>query len=265
MMYLTAQSRAGNKPPGQSACSRLRVVVLGYLIRGPIGGMAWHHLQYVLGLMQLGHEVLFLEDSDNYPSCYDPSTHSIGTDPTYGLRFAEHAFSTLGLTECWAYFDAHQSCWHGPAAAKAVSFCNDAEVLLNVSGVNPIRSWLEQIPVRVLIDTDPVYTQIRHLKDAAAYAQAARHNAFFSFGELIESSESAIPKDQFDWRRTHQPVVLDRWPFSNGPADGPFTTIMQWDSYPAVEWNGHRFGMKNESFDVIRDMPFAREFRWKWL
>jgi hypothetical protein len=127
-------------------------------------------------------------------------------------------------------------------------------MLINVSGVNPIRSWLASIPVRVLIDTDPVFTQCRHLNDAGAYAKAARHNAYFSFGELIETSESAIPEDQFGWRRTRQPVVLDLWPFSEGPADGAFTTIMQWDSYPAVEWNGHRFGMKSESFDVLRDV-----------
>ena len=29
---------------------RLRIIVLGYIVRGPMGGMAWHHLQYVMGL-----------------------------------------------------------------------------------------------------------------------------------------------------------------------------------------------------------------------
>jgi len=53
---------------------RLRVIVLGYIVRCPLGGMAWHHLQYVLGLHQLGHDVWFVEDSDDVPwSCYDPT------------------------------------------------------------------------------------------------------------------------------------------------------------------------------------------------
>jgi hypothetical protein len=255
MVTLKAQSSAGIKPPTQCASGRLRIVVLGYIVRGPIGGMAWHHLQYVLGLKQLGHEVLFLEDSDDYPSCYDPSNHSIGTDPTYGLRFAERAFDQLGLRDCWAYFDGHHTGWNGPASDNALSFCNDAEVVLNVSGVNRIRSWHRQIPVRVLIDTDPIFTQIRHLKDAEAYARAAKHNAFFSFGELIHSSDSAIPNDGFDWHPTRQPVVLDAWPFSKGPTDRPFTTVMQWESYPAIEWNGQRFGMKGDSFSVLDDLP----------
>ena len=44
--------------------AQLRVVVWGYIVRGPLGGLAWHHLQYVLGLSQLGHDVWFVEDSD---------------------------------------------------------------------------------------------------------------------------------------------------------------------------------------------------------
>jgi hypothetical protein len=36
-----------------------RIIVLGYIVRGPIGGMAWHHLQYVLGLHRLGFDVYF--------------------------------------------------------------------------------------------------------------------------------------------------------------------------------------------------------------
>ena len=63
------------------AAGRLRVVVLGYIVRGPLGGLAWHHLQYVLGLARLGHEVLFLEDSDDYPSFADASADFIYEPP----------------------------------------------------------------------------------------------------------------------------------------------------------------------------------------
>ncbi len=242
----------------QPMCSRqssLRIVVLGYVVRGPIGGMAWHHLQYVLGLTQLGHDVLFVEDSDDYPSCYDPSAHTVGVDAAYGLRFASTAFESLGLENRWAYYDAHQKRWHGPASNNALAFCNDAELLINVSGVNPVRPWLEDIPVRALIDTDPVFTQIRHLKDESANRRAAQHNAFFSFGELIGTSQSAVPNDHFPWQPTRQPVVLEAWPFTVGPASGAFTTVMQWESYPAIEWNGQRFGMKSESFEILSELP----------
>ena len=75
----------------------IRVVVLGYIVRGPLGGLAWHHLQYVAGLARLGHDVWFIEDSDDYPACYDPSIDGIGTDPAYGLDFAKRAFERLSL------------------------------------------------------------------------------------------------------------------------------------------------------------------------
>src|SRR5215218_6612891 len=101
----------------------MRILVLGYLIRGPLGGMAWHHLQYMLGLAELGHDVYFLEDSDDYASCYDPRTNDAHADPSYGLAFAVAAFTRLGLSERWAYHDAHRGRWLGPAGALAIELC----------------------------------------------------------------------------------------------------------------------------------------------
>ncbi len=66
---------------------RFRIVVLGYIVRGPLGGPAWHHLQYVMGLATLGHDVYFMEDSDDVPwSCYDPVRNVTDTDPSYALE-----------------------------------------------------------------------------------------------------------------------------------------------------------------------------------
>ncbi|HEX5472956.1 MAG TPA: hypothetical protein VFW73_13775, partial [Lacipirellulaceae bacterium] len=208
-----------------------------------------------LGLHRLGHEVLFLEESDDYPSCYDPTTHQVGTDPTYGLSFAKRAFSELGIGSGWAYYDAHQKRWRGPAAEMVDEFCGDADALIDVSGVNRVLPVLQHIPIRILIDTDPAFTQIRHLTNEAARSRASQHNVFFSFGEAIETGESTVPDDGFHWHATRQPVVLDVWPRSDGPNRGAFTTVMQWESYLPVEFDGRRFGMKSESFNMVRDVP----------
>ena len=153
---------------------RIRIVVLGYVVRGPIGGMAWHHLNYVRGLADLGHEVLFLEDSDDYPSCYDPSRFVTDCDPAYGLGFARKAFAEIGMDDCWCYHDAHKNRWFGPAAERALAFCRDADLVINVSGVNPLRDWTAAIPVRAFIDTDPLFTQAKHIEDPAALALALK-------------------------------------------------------------------------------------------
>ncbi len=79
-------------------CERLRILILGYIVRCPFGGMAWHHLQYVMGLHNLGHEVYFLEDSDDTPfCCYDPTRGVTDANPTYGLKFAADTFKQVGL------------------------------------------------------------------------------------------------------------------------------------------------------------------------
>ena len=150
----------------------LRIIVLGYLVRGPLGGLAWHHLQYVLGLARLGHDVHFLEDSDDYPSCYDPSRDAVDSDPSYGLRFTAHAFDTLGMPDRWAYYDAHTSRWLGPAAPRALDICANAELLLNIPGVNPLRPWLAQVPHRAFIDNDPAFTRSATSTDPVAHALA---------------------------------------------------------------------------------------------
>ncbi len=235
--------------------SRLRIAVLGYIVRGPIGGMAWHHLQYVLGLARLGHDVRFIEDSDDYPSCYDPGRGVVDENPAYGLEFAAAAFGRIGLPLCWAYHDAHTAQWHGPAADSIITWISRADMLLNVSGVNPLRPWLVGVPVRALIDTDPAFTQIRHLTDPVAKSRAESHNAFFTFGENIPIGRSTVPDDGFPWRPTRQPVVLDAWPVTVAQPGSKFTTVMQWDSYPAREYNGQRYGMKSESFGPYADMP----------
>jgi hypothetical protein len=241
--------------PRDLAAGRLRIVVLGYIVRGPLGGLAWHHLQYVMGLAGLGHDVYFLEDSDDYPSCYTPPRDTIDTDPSYGLEFARQAFDRVGLGDRWVYYDAHTLRWLGPCANRILAVCATADLLLNLSGVNPLRPWLGEVAVRALIDTDPAFTQIRHLTDPVARQLALQHTVFFSFGTNIGQSQCEVPQDGFPWQGTRQPIVLDAWPVTPGPPRGKFTTVMQWDSYQARTYNGRRYGMKSASFAEYMDLP----------
>jgi hypothetical protein len=239
-----------------ASSGRLRIVVLGYIVRGPMGGMAWHHLQYVMGLRDLGHDVHFLEDSDDTPwCCFDPVSNVTSADPSYGIEFARRLFDRAGLGERWAYYCAHRTRWLGPCAERITNICANADLVLNVSCANPLRPWLAEVPVRVLIDTDPVFTQVRNLTDPARMERALRHNTFFSFAENIASGRSQVPDDGFPWQATRQPIVLSAWPVTPGPTDGKFTTVMQWDSYPVREYAGVSYGMKSKSFEPYLDLP----------
>jgi hypothetical protein len=233
----------------------LRIAVLGYIVRGPIGGLAWHHLQYILGLDDLGHDVLFLEDSgDDGWGLYQPELGQMVDDPSFGLAWTSALFEGVGLPDRWAYYDARSASWLGPAAHGVGDFCRSVDVVLNLSGVNPLRAWASAAQVRILVDTDPVYTQVRHLTDADAMAQARCHDVFFSFGESIGRGAS-VPDDGLPWQPTRQPVVLDRWRLGPPPARARYTTVMQWDSYAAVEHEAIRYGMKADSFTGLEDLP----------
>jgi hypothetical protein len=238
---------------------RLRILCLGYIVRCPLGGMAWHHLQYVLGLARLGHDVYFLEDSDDFRwACYDPDRGVSDSDPTYGLRFASAVFDQLGLGERWIYYDAFRAEWFGSSASRVDEICDSADLLINLSGSNPIRPWSMRTKRRMFIDTDPGFTQLRHLTDPSRRQRAAQHNLFLSFGANMGKDGCTIPDDGIDWRPTRQPIVLDLWAVTPSPAGAPFTTVMQWDntiqSVPR-EHAGRPYGRKAASFERYFDLP----------
>lgn len=233
----------------------MRIVVLGYIIRGPLGGLCWHYLQYILGLRKLGHVVLFLEDSDNFPSCYNPETNTTIADPSYGINFILNLFKQYDLQENWAYYDEHKNQWLGKSKNEVLDFCKNADIILNISNVSPLREWWAGIPKRVLIDTDPAFTQIRHLTDKKYMTIAESHTHFFSFGENFGKTGCLIPNDGFNWIPTRQPIVLDVWNISPPNPVSAWTTVMQWDSYTVSHYKGISYKMKSASFNDYLGLP----------
>lgn len=238
-----------------SQLERCRILVVGYIVGGPLGGLVWHHLQYVMGLARLGHDVYFIEDSHDYPSCYDPERNTMDRDPSYGLKFTERIFRELGLEDRWAYYDAHTAQWFGPCAGRALELCRTADMLLNMSGKTVLRPWFMEVPAKILVDTDPVFTQVRHLTDEAAHQQGSAHTAFFTFGENFGTDGASVPDDGFPWQPTRQPVVLDAWPVTPGPRSGRYSSVLNWESYAGCEFGGRTFEMKSASFMPFMQLP----------
>jgi hypothetical protein len=234
----------------------LKIIVLGYIVRGPLGGMVTSNLQYLHGLMSLGHDVAFVEIGDAYASCYDPSIQAMTTDPGYGLAFASNALSRINLGERWAYFDPTSSSWLGPAAQCMHETINSADLVLNLCGMNPLSPWFDEVPVRVLIDQDPAFTQIKHISSPDQLAKALNHTHFYSFGELLCRGDSRIPSDGIPWKSTRPPICLELWRNPAHPQNPPrFTSVMQWKSYQRCQHKGITYGMKDKSFMEFLDLP----------
>lgn len=234
---------------------QLNIIIAGHIVGGPLGGLVWHHLQYVLGLHQMGHNVLFVEDSDDYPSCYNPQTHLLSDDPLYGLSFIDQVFSQYLLPHQWAYYHQPANRWYGKSEKEVKDFISKADLFLNLSGINPLREYFMTIPLRVLVDTDPVFTQIRHLTEPSAMRRAKLHNRYFSFGENFGKPACSIPNDGLNWQPTRQPVFLKAWQYTKGNSEGKWTTVLQWDSYKVRAYNGKTYGMKSASFDDYFSLP----------
>jgi hypothetical protein len=233
---------------------------MGYVVRMPQGGLAWHYLQYAVGLACLGYDVYYVEDSHFFESdqdawFFDPSRQVMGDDPAFGLRFAADAFGRLGMGERWAFYNAPGNEWIGPVANRATEICATADIVLNVSGANPLRPWLMKSPARALIDTDPAFTQVR-LMNSTGRDLLGQHTTLFSFGENIEQCTSTVPQDGLLWHATRQPVVMDLWPVTPGRQCGRFTTAMMWQStYQSMEHEGVRYGQKSDSFGPYVGLP----------
>ena len=77
------------------------VVVLGFLGRMPVAGVAWQLLHYLEGFRRLGCEVYYVEDTGDWP--YDPEQNCVTGDCRYSVTYLTRLLGAHGLGERWAY------------------------------------------------------------------------------------------------------------------------------------------------------------------
>ena len=149
----------------------LKIVCSGYLLRYPLGGFSFHHLQYVLGFHRLGHDVIYFEDSGWPGSCYEPREDVMTSDPCYGAAYLDGLMRHHGLRERWCYL-AEDGRAHGMSREALASAIRECDVYFNLSNNNWIDE-LEHCRRRVLVDTDPVFTQIDGLAAAGMLEESS--------------------------------------------------------------------------------------------
>lgn len=225
------------------------VIVSGLLAQYPLGGMAWHYLQYLLACRSLGFRCIYIEDTGQYP--YDPMTGGLVDRIDSVLVYMKSVMGDWGFGDQWAYRAPWDGQWFGMSEEVVREAYRDADVILNVSGVlRPTQDWPRE-GVLVLIDTDPVFTQIKLLRGQEPFRQyVMQHDAHYTFGESLASpfAETA------PWKATRQPIALDAWETTVTPREC-FTTVMNWTSYRAAEWDGLNFGQKDVEFEKILSLP----------
>lgn len=239
-----------------------RIVVLGGMAQMPYAGVSWQVLHYLEGFRRLGHDVVYIEDTGNWP--YDPDQDGYSNDARPGVRRLEGIMRRHGFGEHWAYRDVSRdgAIW-GMSSARFDAVLADADVLVNLSGMTLLREQHMAAPIRIYLETDPVNTQLEVARgEPTAIDFLAPHTGHFSFGERLGSAGCGVPVERFEYLPTRQPVILDWWQPPAGfpqppPGEARFTTVANWEqTHRDVEWEGEIYTWsKSVEFLKLLDVP----------
>ena len=227
------------------------VVVCGCAGAVPLGGLAMHYLQYCLGLRDMGVEVFYLEEIEDYWP-FNPLTEEPDEQAAYTVPWLSEIFERYDLP--WAYRDPMRR-YHGADYDEVVARCAGADLLLNVSGSHNLIAHHRGARVLAYIDTDPGFVQVKATYDAETHSWLAAHDLLFTFGEAIGTPSCKIPTAGFHWKTTRQPIHLPFWAETEHNPGTAYTTVMNWNAYGSVEWQGEAWGQKDAEFPLIRDLP----------
>lgn len=234
----------------------LRIVVAGFAVGFPLGGQLWMMLHFALGLSRLGHDVLFLEDTSDWAYPFDPVLGYNVADSGRGRAALDGLFRRHGLAGRWAYVSEIEGRVYGMEREELDRRLASADFFLNISGVLPLRDEYRQAPVKAIIDTDPVFTQVKVANDSWTRDYYTAHDHCFTYGYNLPAGDTEVPLSGLAWKPLLPPVVLDLWPRGEGPG-GDYTTIGTWEAKDRdVEVAGRRLSWrKNVKYEAIRDLP----------
>ena len=233
-----------------------KIVVGGFAIGFPLGGQVWSMLHWVLGLARLGHDVVFVEDSADWAQPFNPVIGDYDVDSTYGRELLDRLFRARGLGGRWAYYSQFEDRLYGLERDALERFCAEADAFINISAVIPLReTWLRPA-VRIVVDTDPVFTQFKIERDPWARDYYGAHDVAFTYGCNIPGGVTGVPLAGIDWHPLLPPVVLDEWQPRPGDGSG-FTTIGSWNSKDRdIEVNGETLSWRKcLRYETILDLP----------
>lgn len=241
---------------------KLRIVVGGFIGLYPTGGVTWDYIQYPLGLKILGHDVYYIEDTAQYSRFQ--SQGKSWDDASDSIRYLKNTMERFGFADRWAYRDVASGKCYGLSLRKLIEVCKTADVFINVSASTFLRDEYLKIPLRALIDSDPMFTQIEYhdeslVKNTDRYKMGFivnSHTHLFTFGENIESDDCKIPTFNLHWIPTRQPICLDYWEI-NQTNKKPvlFTSVMNWSVRDKLVFGGQEWGQKNTEFEKFMIVP----------
>ena len=246
---MDSPARASSRVSLPASKERKSILVSGMIAGIPgQGGASWAVLQYVLGLLRLGHDVYFVEEIES------SGPQGLPLDHTASWSYLQSLAGRFGITDRVALLARGSRETAGLEYADLLAIAKRSRLLLNLSGTLTDPDLLQAIPLRLYVDLDPAFTQIWHSQGIDM--GLSLHTHFATVGLSVGNSDCAIPTCGVDWQTTLPPVVLDEWPqISTPPGRDAWTTISHWRGYGTLDWEGRRLGQKAHAFRRLFALP----------
>ena len=233
----------------------MRIVYAGGIGRFPVGGHAWVDMNYLAGMVALGHDVYYVEECGHGSWVYDWAAQEVTTDLGYPTAYVSACLDQIGLGDRWAYRAGDQCV--GMPADSIEDICAEADVFFVRGCSVPLwRAEYLRARTRVFVDSDPGFTQIRALTGDSEMAETIdRANRLFTIGHNVGREGCPVPTLGRSWTATEPPVSLAHWPAVPADEQAPLSTVLQWRSYADVEFGGVSYGNKNGVFPAYFGLP----------
>lgn len=226
------------------------IAVSGSLAQRPgRAGHAWVFLNYLLGLRDLGHEVLFLDRLE--AGMLGPGEVAASPRDSRGARWLVETMASVGLEGSYALLlDDGETI--GLSRAGALARLGRSDLLLDFNGFLADEELLAAAPRRVFFDIDPGFAQM--WSELGLTEMLAGHDAFATVGLNLGGPGCKVPTGGREWVTTTQPVLLERWPAVAGGA--AFTSVGSWRGpFGPVEFDGVSYGLRAHEFRRFAELP----------
>jgi hypothetical protein len=212
----------------------VKILVSGMIAGVPRqGGATWAVLQYILGLRQLGHDIVFVEQVDRLED---------------SAPYFDDVVQTFGLTA--ALLERDSSRTHG---LDKRTLRSGYDLVLNLSGLLDDDALLQSANTRVFVDLDPGFTQLWFTADGIDPG-FDRHDRFVTVGAAIGTPACSVPTCGLDWISTPQPVVLEQWPVAASLDHEAATTVGHWRGYGSSRNGDLHYGQRAHSMRQLLDL-----------
>ena len=230
-----------------------RIIVNSAMVRFPMGGINLWVITWLAGIKRLGHEVYFIEDCGWENACYDANRGLMSNDGSYGLSVVVPLLERFGLGRLWCFID-YEGNHHGLSAREVDELFRTADAFIDFEW-GKLYQRAENIPLRVFMDSEPGWFQIRRLRNIEAGIPLRHYDHFTTTGLNVGMDDCMVETLGLEWLPTRTPVLMPEQPCDPMAHNGRFTTIMGWQSNPPTTFRGVTYGQKDIEFEKFMELP----------